>query len=286
MSSVVPVPGRRMCGYQPQYFPRLHYMNRVLESDVFEISDYVQFVRKHAFPMPDGTMKRGKSFQAHTVIKHAQGPLFLAVPTKDSMQPINRTQVDYSQEWAVKHLRSVEMAYGRARNFKRFYPELEALLMTRYPSMAELSIATTMWTTARLVTHRVPFDGGFSVGAVAALLQEVENPFRLREVFLASESDVPPPERGRTNQWCVELCRYANADVYVYGSTSGAAYMDEDVFADANITIVLQDWSCPAYPQQFPAVGFLGNLSALDLVLNGTEDECAHVVLGAGSGRH
>jgi WbqC-like protein family len=272
--------GRRMCGYQPQYFPRLHYMNRVLESDVFEISDYVQFVRKHAYPQADGTMSRGKSYQAHAVIKTAQGPLFLAVPTKGSLRPINRTEVDYSQHWAVKQLRSIEMAYRRARNFRRFYPELEAMLLTPRESISDLSVATIMWSILRLSNHTSPWDDGFSIAEVEAYLQCESNPYRLREIFLASQSEVPPPEPGRTNEWCVALCRYAKADVYVYGGTGGAAYMKVDMFAEAGIDTVLQKWSCMSYPQQFSAVGFVENLSALDLILNASEEECARVVGG------
>jgi len=70
---------KRLAGYQPQYFPRLHYFARLLNADVFEVSDYVQFVKKHAYVDPNGERFRGKSFQAdiwHTRISFLKSLTF------------------------------------------------------------------------------------------------------------------------------------------------------------------------------------------------------------------
>lgn len=215
----------RLCGYQPQYFPRLHYMNRILDSDVFEISDYVQFVKKHAYVLPDGTTKRGKSFQAHAVIKQAQGPLFLAVPTQGELLPINKTSIDYSRDWAKDHIKSIEVGYRKSPNFDMFFPEIESILSKRFDSIADLSLATTMWGITRFITHDPLPKDAFTIREVEKLLQ-TDHPYRLKNIFLASESPVAPPVKGKTNEWCIELCRYANANEYIYGGTSHNAYMD------------------------------------------------------------
>lgn len=278
---------KRLCGYQPQYFPRLHYMNRILESDVFEISDYVQFVKKHAYELPDGTRKRGKSFQAHTVIKHAQGPLFLAVPTQGELLPINKTAIDYSRDWVRDHLKSIEVGYSKAPNFERFYPEIEQLLKKQYASIGDLSIATTMWEIARFVTHEPLAADTFTIQGVQQLLQK-EHPYRLEKIFLASDSTVPQPTKGKTNEWCIELCNYAGASEYMYGGTSHNAYMDLEMFKKAGITTVLQQWHCHEYPQQYYKAGFIPNLSAIDLVMNLPLTQITKIIKGQNTykGRH
>lgn len=40
----------RLADIQPQHFPRLHYLARLLDSDVFVIRDDVQFAKSHRYP--------------------------------------------------------------------------------------------------------------------------------------------------------------------------------------------------------------------------------------------
>lgn len=267
----------RLCGYQPQYFPRLHYMNRVLNSEVFEISDYVQFVKKHAYTLPDGSTKRGKSYQAHTIIKQVQGELFLAVPTQGELLPINKTSIDYSRDWVGDHLKSIEIGYRKSPNFEFFFPELEALLTAKYDSVADLTIKTALWGVARLISYELlPFET-FTVKNMNALIQK-NNPYRLKNIFLASESTVATPEKGKTNEWCIALCKYADANEYIYGGASHNAYMDLEKFHNAGIKTVLQDWQMRPYPQQYMKAGFLPNLSVIDLVMNVPHEEAIAII--------
>src|SRR3989344_661417 len=122
----------RLSGYQPQYFPRLHYFNRALNSDVFEISNYVQFVKKHAFVLADGTSKRGESFQADCPIKIDSGILNLTIPIHNKLLPINKTEIDYSLNWPYKHLQSLKTAFNKSVNFSQFFPELEQIIEEKY----------------------------------------------------------------------------------------------------------------------------------------------------------
>jgi hypothetical protein len=269
----------RMSGYQPQYFPRLHYFNRVLESEVFEISDYVQFVKKHAYTLSDGTSKRGRSFQAHTIIKNDQGPLFLAVPTQGELLPINKTKIDYSKDWAKDHLKSIEISYKKAPNFAQFYPEIAFLLIRKYNSIAQLSLATISWSITRLITHEAFPMESFTFENVQKLLQR-EHPYRLKKIFLASTSPVAVPTKGLTNEWCIALCKYAEADEYMYGGTSQSAYMDLEKYAKAGIKPIKQNWTCPLYPQLYPKSGFISNLSVIDLVMNTTLKQSVKIMKG------
>lgn len=258
----------RLAGYQPQFFPRLHYINRVLDSDIFEVSDYVQFVKKHAFPMRDGSMKRGVSYQAHTPIKLSNGEFLLVVPTRDDILPINKTKIVYNHNWQEKMLKSLEIAYRKSPNFTKFFPELDEIINENYDNLADFTMKTTLWGIARTVTDDQIDFKTFDCRTAEDLLQKAGNPFRLKTIFLASESPVKAPEKGKTNEWLVKLCKYAKANEYIYGGTSHSAYMDLEKLEKEGIKSVLQNWNCKEYPQQYMKIGFLPNLSIIDLIMN------------------
>jgi len=87
----------RVCIYQPQYFPRLHYINRILDSDKFIFFDSAQYTKKLVHLNDGGT--KHKSYQSHSPIKTAQGEFLLLVPVKhQSFIPINKTIIDYEKD--------------------------------------------------------------------------------------------------------------------------------------------------------------------------------------------
>lgn len=253
----------RLADIQPQYFPRLHYLARMLECDVFVIRDDVQFVRNHRYP--DGT--RGVSYQAHTPVKAPQGEHLLGVSIrKGSAAPICMTGVSYDQPWNLKHRNVLSSFYAGSPHRRALLPEIEALLAHRFESVAQLDIATTCWSLGRAlgVPLRVPED------LTVERLDEIvaaERPGRLRRIGLGSQwlatcEATEPSERIAT------LCEMAGADEYVAGGTAFAAYLDRAPFDRRGIRIHVQQWSCPDYPQQFANAGHLANLSILDLLMN------------------
>lgn len=271
----------RFSGYQPQYFPRLHYFARALDSDVFGVSDYLQHVRKHAFPQPDGSSKRGFSHQAHTPIKLHQGKTYLSIPTKrKSLAPINQTEIDYNQRWARKHIRSIQSGYSRARYFKEIFPEIVTLLEKQYESLAQLSITTFLWAMARILGEQKVNPYQLSFAHINHLLKR-SHPFRLRQIILMSNTDIPPPdEKFDANDWLIEICRRFNAEEYFFGGTAAASYMDFEKFRKAKITLIEQNWKCPKYWQQFPNLGFIPNLAIIDLLMNESLNNQQRVFLG------
>lgn len=257
----------RLAGYQPQYFPRLHYYNRILDSDIFEVSDYVQFVQRHAFPQADGSMKRDKSYQAHSPIKLSNGVFFLTIPTNDEMLPINKTKISYSSNWSEKQLKSLEIAYKKSQNFEKFFPELKEIIGKEHQNLGELTLLSTLWGIVRVVTDEKLSISELTVEKVNELLAKSPE-IRLKRVFLASTSGVPVPKKGEANEWIIDLCKYAGADEYYYGGTSHSAYMNLEKLENAGIKSIIQDWKCETYPQQYMKAGFLPNLSIIDLVMN------------------
>lgn len=271
----------RLSGYQPQYFPRLHYFARALDSDIFEISDYLQFVRKHAYQLPDGSGKRGKSYQAHTPIKLHQGTTYLSIPTKQKgLFPINQIEIDYHQNWVSKHVKSIETGYSRAKNFKKIFPEVESILETKYKNLAQLNVLTILWGVATILGEKNVRLENLSVDKINRQLKQ-KHPFRLKKIVLMSETDITPPSKEKgANDWIIELCQKFGVNEYYYGGTAASAYMDFTRFKQAKIKLIEQDWKGLQYSQQLPKLGFIPNLSIIDLLINEGGERIKSVLQG------
>ncbi|OGY16152.1 MAG: hypothetical protein A2785_01015 [Candidatus Chisholmbacteria bacterium RIFCSPHIGHO2_01_FULL_49_18] len=263
----------RLSGYQPQYFPRLHFFARALDSDIFEISDYLQFVKKHAYPMPDGRTKRGKSFQSDTPIKLHQGESFLTIPVqRKRLLPLTHTTIEYGQPWQEKHLASIRSGYGKAVNFNSLYPEISAIIQKQHDSLSSLNVSTFLWALTKILGIRDTDLAQLSVSSVNRLLEK-KHPFRLRKIVLISETNIEAPDDDRdATDWIIDMCRIFGANEYYYGGTSAAAYMNFEKLKRRKISLIEQHWVCQPYRQQFPKFGFLPNLSILDLLLNEHEN--------------
>lgn len=268
----------RLAGYQPQYFPRLHYMARILDADVFAFSDHVQFVRSHKYAKEDGSSIKGKSYQADTPIKTNSGIFVLSVPVKhNGFQAINQTEIAYNNRWQEKHLKGIQTSYAVAPYFNEVFPDVERIVMTRYKSLSDLNVATTIWALARL--SGVKSQSDLSLRELNEILSHMEV-FRLRHVVLKSIAGIEPPGPGRdTMDWIIDSCRMLGADEYYCGGTALTAYLDVDRLQTAGISVKLQRWVTHPYSQLWPRFGFSSNLSILDLLMNMNPVEATEVLL-------
>jgi hypothetical protein len=73
---------------------------------------------------------------------------------------------------------------------------------------------------------------------------------------------------GEDSVRLVNICKKLEADTYLSGAYALEVYLDEKVFNDAGIKVILQDWHCPQYEQQFMEAGFIPDLSIIDLLFN------------------
>lgn len=258
----------RFSGHQPQYFPRLHYYARMLDSDIFEFSDYLQFVPKHAFPTKDGGWKRDKSHQAHTPIKLPSGTHYLTVPTYKGLHAINQTRINYDHAWVKDHLGSISSAYGRAAEYERMFPQVQEILSRKYANLAELNIKSTVWGLIRILGNTTLTVEECTLEEANNIL-ESESQFRLQQLVIISHTSVNPPDDEKdATSWIIEMGQYFKAGEYFHGGTSAAAYLDEKKVEKAGIDMCQQNWIPPSYTQQFMKLGFLPNLSIIDLLMN------------------
>lgn len=259
----------RLAGYQPQYFPRLHYWARILDSDIFTVSDHVQFVKKHVYPPTPGRPKRGKSYQADTPIKTSQGIQVLAVPVKhQGLQPINETQVISNFAWYDTHCKAIAINYGKAPYSDLLVQQLTHLLSQRHDNLAQLNLKTILWAMRWISGRKETALEDLTLAAVNTELAAGQ-PFRLRQIVLKSEAGITPPDGKRDAvDWIIETCHLFGADEYYHGGTAAAVYLDPNRFAANGIRLHEQSWKCLTYRQQFLQIGFIPNLSIIDLLAN------------------
>lgn len=265
----------RYSGIQPQYFPRLHYFARILQSDMFVIRDDCQYVRKHRYP--DG--KIGKSYQAHTPIKQASGMHYLHVPvTHDGQKPIKDTRISDHNNWIEDHVQTLRISYARAPFYATVGKEIEAVLRLRHIALGDLNIATVLWGILKVMGKEHITSEQLTVAYVNQELEQ-QRMFRLRHIRLGSSFPVLGRTEMNPNEKILALLKEVGADEDYCGGTAVSAYMDEELFAKNGIAITVQNWACNPYPQLHGREGFVPNLSILDLLMNLPASEATKVLL-------
>lgn len=100
---------RSVAAYQPRYFPRLHYLARAAQVDVFVLFDHDQFSRR--------------TRQHRTRINDQ----WLTVPVQrtGTATQINDAKIDLSTGWPASHLETLRSVYGvDAQLFRPSYQDL------------------------------------------------------------------------------------------------------------------------------------------------------------------
>lgn len=175
--------------------------------------------------------------QNRNQIKTATGARWLTVPVNANESTTIREVTIADHKWHKKHIHLIEQNYRHAPFFSFFEGGLRPILAAEWANLCEMSIAVTDWM----------FD---------CLGIECK---RVR----ASELTVSGVKDDRN----LEICEAVGATVYLSGQ-GARAYQDEKKFRQHGIELRYQEYRNPSYPQCHPEIGFVPDLSALDLILN------------------
>lgn len=115
---------------QPRFFPGLHYLHRMMVTDVFVVLDTVQFNARHE--------------ENRTKLKGPTGPQWLTVPVRQSHrnQTIGETRPDDMQPWRRKLIGTLTSLYARAACFKAHAPEIIRILEAPHETLTALDCAS------------------------------------------------------------------------------------------------------------------------------------------------
>jgi len=90
-----------------------------------------------------------QSYRNRCTILTANGKMNLNIPVKrggDNFThnlPISQIEIDYSENWPVKHLRAMEAAYQNSPFFVYYKDEIEAILLSGEPSLFTFNFKLT-----------------------------------------------------------------------------------------------------------------------------------------------
>lgn len=216
-----------LSAHQPAYLPWLGYFDKIARADVFVYLDTVQFEKN--------------SFINRNQIKTPQGSLWLTIPVKTkghTSKSLFTTEIDDSQPWRIKHLKSIEMNYRKAPRFEECFPKIQALLTIPESNLAEYCL------------HQLRFWLG-ELAIDTRIVRSSELP------ITSAKSDL-----------VLDLCQYFGAQHYLSGAL-GRDYLVEDDFSKAGIGIEYQSFKSPVYPQLWG--DFIPYLGILDWWMSGAE---------------
>ena len=177
-----------------------------------------------------------RGVQNRNQIKTAGGAQWLTVPVNADRNTTNREVAIVDANWQRKHIGSIEHSYRHAP-LNMFEKGLRPILAEERANLCDLNAAVTNW----------------MFGCLGILCKQVR----------ASELRVS----GAKDDLILSICEAVGAPVYLSGR-GAQSYQHEKKFQERRIELRYQEYRNPSYPQCHSGIGFVADLSALDLILN------------------
>jgi hypothetical protein len=210
---------------QPSYIPWRGYFDQIYRADLFIFYDDVQY-DKH------GWRNRNQ-------IKTAQGKQWLTIPVHSAGATegllIKDVKIDWSRPWAKNHWKALTFTYAKAPCFRRYAALLETFYQRTDTLLADFTIDLTV-----------------------ALAREMG----IAHTRFMRASALPGIGGEKTDR-LVQVLQAVGAKHYLSGP-SARAYIENDKFAAAGITLEYMAYHYPEYPQLYPP--YDPNVSILDLM--------------------
>jgi hypothetical protein len=214
--------------HQPNFFPWLGYFDKIRRSDIFIFLDAVDYPRSGSGGMGSWVNRvqlsiNGQARWLTCPLKHLRGGV-----------PILAAEIDDSQPWRKKVVRTLEMNYRRATQFERAMEFLLPLLERRETNLAAFNIAAIR-TIAR------------HLGIAARFVRQ-------------SEID----GQGQATERLISLVKAVGGSAYLAGG-GAAGYQEDELFKIAGVDLIYQRFTPQAYG---PAERFLPGLSVIDYLMH------------------
>lgn len=191
------------------------------------------------------------SFVNRNRVRTAVGSAWLTVPVRTSGRfgelPIDELEIDGARDWARKHRRTIQQAYAGAPHYEEHVSRLDEVYARSWARLLPLCAELTGWLSVEL---------------------------GVRTETVSSRELAPA---GRKDALVLDICRRVGATTYLSGPL-GRDYLREELFAEAGIRVVYDDFHHPTYPQRYEP--FLPAMAAIDLLFN--SGPAASAVLAAG----
>lgn len=216
--------------HQPGYIPWIGYFDKIKKSDLFVYMDTVQLTNSSSF-----------NFVTRNYIKSSQGPQLLTVPIKKKgfmNKELKELEIDYSQNWVKKHLRTIETNYRKSNNYSYFFPKLK-----------------------KIYDMEINHFTDFCYEQLIFFLKEMDIKTKIIKL-----SDIST--KHNKSDLILEICMHFKAKQYIAGGKS-MEYLNVNKFLENKIEIIMQNFKNPLYKQLHGS--FIENMSIIDYLMNESE---------------
>lgn len=214
--------------HQPNFFPWLGYFDKIRQADVFIFLDAVDYPRSGS-----GSMGSWVNRVRINVQGNAQ---WVTCPTKRMPlgTPICAAEIDDSQSWRAKLLRTLQANYARAKSFDDAMAFLAPLINAPESNLASFNI-----TAIRAIALRLNLSAEF-----------------LMQSEIAAQ--------GASTELLVALTKAVGGDTYLEGGGAGG-YQNDELFALHGLSLRKQNFSARPYG---PVERFIPGLSIIDFLMH------------------
>ncbi len=229
--------------YQPCYLPPMHYVARIMASDVFVLLDDVQLNRKVG--------------QSRAKVVGPQGWQTLTVPLAGG----NRVMLDEVKsdgyKWVRKHVNALKSVYGYKEGTKA--KEWIDWLGFRlgYAEKRELLFSPMCDMLLRGVLEYLGWEGKY--------------------VIASKDSAVSATRGGDPSDRMLKITQVVGGTSYLCGEVAANEYLDKKSFAQAGVDLLVQDWKPTPYEQR--AETFHANASIFDGLVMVPKDELKRMLI-------
>lgn len=203
---------------------------------------FYKILKSDIFIIMDDVQYQKNGLQNRNMIKTPTGESYLTIPVKSkSTSLINEVEVQ-NKIFIVKMLKTLKNNYSKAQYFDCIYGKIQELVESnKYLNLNCLNKDLIL---------------------LFLELMEANN----TKIKYSSEFNF----KSKKDDLVIDLIVANNDKQYISG-TGGLSYMDMDKFAKNEIDVYLYDFNYVEYKQLWPKVGFIKNLSILDLLFNDLE---------------
>ncbi len=215
-----------LTAHQPVYLPWLGLFHKIAQADTFVLFDTVQY--------------QPRDYNNRNQIWTPKGPIWLTVPVLSKGhrdKPISAIQINNSEPWQRKHLKTIEQSYHKAK----YWDDYHASLYTFYYCQR--------WENLRTLNSCLLYQ----------LLGWLDIP--LKSLLWASDYTF----HGTKSELVLDMCKQLKATTYIFGAL-GKDYADVKAFEQAGIEVRFQDYQHPTYTQF--GGPFQSHLSVIDLLMH------------------
>jgi len=207
---------------QSNYLPWRGYFDFMDDVDLFIFYDDVQYTHR--------------DWRNRNKIKTSNGTQWISVPViHNNATLICNAEIDYSQKWIEKHIKSITLAYTKADYFEKYSKPLFDILHEKHHTISALNISLIKWVMGVLDINT--------------------------EIRMSSEFGIEGDKYKRP----LNILKKIGATEYLSGPTA-KEYTNEKEFIESGISLEYKTYDYIEYPQLWGP--YQNNVSIIDLIFN------------------